>query len=177
MEITLPTIAAIIFISGLIAAQLRYGQTRSISALFDELEEDEKARSWWFIAWQAAFVLPVALTLQSYFFAAAAMAIIASALSGDTEEHRIIMRNHTATAVLGMVLGMLGIIEIGHPAYAVLGGVLVGLIYLVRLKNRTYWAETLIMMWIVGAVYLSNLGIILFPEVNEVIQNFLNTKF
>jgi hypothetical protein len=150
----LSTISLIIFVGGLIAAQAMYGQTRSISALFDELEDDPKAKSWWFIAWQAAFVIPIALTLQSYFFVAAAMSIIASALAGDTEEHRVIMRNHTATAVLGMVFGMLGLWEIGMFWYALTGGGLVGLIYLLDLKNQTYWAETLIMIWVATSFYL-----------------------
>ena len=70
----------LVFWIGLIVFQQRYGWTRSISALYDKLEEDSDASAWWFMVWQIVFSLLLVLTLQSHIITMAATFIIFSAL-------------------------------------------------------------------------------------------------
>ena len=113
---TLILTSLITFAGGITAALLRYGMTRSISAIYDELEKDPKAKGWWFTVWQWAFCLPLMIVaihaggIESHLFSFAALLIMFSAYLGDTDEHEIIMNGHVGAAVSGIILAAMAML-------------------------------------------------------------------
>ena len=131
----------LVFWIGLIVFQQRYGWTRSISALYDKLEEDSDASAWWFMVWQIVFSLLLVLTLQSHIITMAATFIIFSALAGDTEEHELVMKLHVIGATGAIVLGALYLIISGFWWMSVLG-ILFSIYAKERpMRNHTYIIE------------------------------------
>ena len=154
MVIKLLIISEVLFLTGLIVGYLRYGLTRSISALYDKLEEDPDTKGWWFTAWQIAFCLPLIVSViiltiqgniiwQGIILGMAATFIIFSAIAGDTEEHEVVMRVHVVGATGGIFLGavFMASIQILGLIVAILAGI--GTYYMIRkpVKNHTYWIE------------------------------------
>lgn len=150
-------ISLIIFIAGITAALVRYGMTRSISAIYNELEEDSKAKGWWFIAWQWGFIAPILIvstTLSdpvNYIFFAAAILIMMSAYLGDTEEHEIIMNGHVGGAVGGIGLAAIGILFTPFWWLSLIGSV--ATLYMIKnpIKNHTHYIED---MWYFFVIFV-----------------------
>lgn len=166
-----------IFIMGLIIAQLRYGWTRSISALWDELEDDPNARGIWFMWWQFAFCLPFAIIavianangtmgFESHFLFLAALLIMFSAYLGDTEEHKIIMTGHTSGAVGGIFFAAVFIVFTANWWLVIIGLLATWYMKTKPVTNHTYWIETVWMILITIDVWLELNQISLFNPAN-----------
>lgn len=141
--------AAVWFAGFLWYSYSRFGITHSVSALFDEYEKKDK--EWIFQVGIIGFALFVALAaafsdLVAYEVATISIAatfISCSAIAGDTEEHKLIMRNHVLYAHAGIILAYVFILFMTPFWYlGVAGGV--ATLYILaadRIDNKTYWIE------------------------------------
>lgn len=124
--------------------------TESVSALFDEYEKEDRA--WVFQAGIIGFALFVILAAvfsdlvarEAVIISVAATFIACSAIAGDTEEHKKLMRNHVIYANAGIVLA--GLFVLFMTSFWYLGGTGVlatGYMLTGKVRNRTYWIELL----------------------------------
>lgn len=143
-------LSVLLFDGFLIYGYRKFGMTQSISALFDKLEEIEE--EYIFQAVQVGFSLMVFIASiiastkgwvewEILFLPASCVAISFSSLAGDTEEHPVIMRNHTIGAVLGIALAALFTFFSGSMLLTAGLGIVTYIVAKLSLPNHTYWIE------------------------------------
>jgi len=154
-----------IFIIGLIVSRMRYEWTRSISALWEKLEDDPKAKGIWFMWWQFVFCLPFIIVAivanangimgwQSHLLLMAGLLIMFSAYLGDTEEHHIIMTGHTSGAIGGIASAAFFVVFGINWWLAVIGVLATWYMKTKPVVNHTYWIETMWMFIITFDVWI-----------------------
>lgn len=147
---TLVILSALVTAIFLTVSYMRYGMTRSFSAIYFELEKEGKAK--WFVWIMIGIALP--LMIASVLVAENMMGwigaivmniggtmIIFSGLAGDTKEHRIIRRNHIYGATGGMTLAGIAMALFGPWWLMIVMAIGCYIMYKLQFSNHTYFIE------------------------------------
>lgn len=144
-------IPIILFFIPLIVFRIRYGQTRSVSAIFYELPEENRKLIW--VLWQWSFSIAMFLAIPSSLTFGAAGFICFSAAAGDTKSSEITEKVHIGGAFGGIALAMGEIIRAKTiEAFIIVGLYVVMVLYghLKSVKNHTYWVEVMAVIFLIG---------------------------
>lgn len=146
METTLVYISVAFFIGFVLFAYFRYGMTRSISAIYYEIIDDDKIsyklREWIFPLFLFSISVPIIIATWGYsMMTIAGMLIIFTGLAADARDNDITERNHIIGATGGMIAA---VIQLFVWQFYVLVGITVlasGLLYWKKPTSHTHYIE------------------------------------
>lgn len=151
-SVILSIISFLVFTGYLLYVALRYGITQSISASYYKLKG-----KWLFTIalWGFSIPLMIAAAKPLIFLAGAGICFTGAAPSTSFKMEE---RWHIGSSVAGIVFGILGIwIHLGMWWIPAIQAVFTLIFVLLKVKNYTWWIETLAFYLVLAGVLINNL--------------------
>ncbi len=159
VENLLVYLSALVLTSLLIYSRLVYGMTRSISAIYYKLKQNQK---WIFTATLCGLALPLVASAaisaiqagtanavwSSVLIAMSGTAICFTGFAGDARSDEIIEKVHVIGATGGMFLAGAGLLFTSAWFLVVPMALISGFLYWKKVKNHTYWIELNCFTWV-----------------------------
>jgi hypothetical protein len=160
------TISALVLISFLVYSYWKFKMTRSISAIYYELKEENR---WMYTGAMIGLAIPLIIGITSYtannltpdsiwavmFLSVGGIFIVFTGLAADSRSDRNVEMLHIIGATGGMLFGGIGLLFL--PVwYWVLPQLILSMLFyfnIVKIKNKTYWIEVVNFVCITGAMY------------------------
>jgi hypothetical protein len=140
-------------LSLLVYAYIKVGMTKSISAIYDELNKLPRPKGYLYTIGMWLTALPLAAAGETELFYIAGALIALTGLAADIRKSKLTEWLHIIGAWGGMAAGLMSLwYDYGMWELAVSGAVAIGILQIIQVRNVTYWSECAAFAPIAGGI-------------------------